>query len=89
MVDELDQTVGERLRAGGWERQADGLWRVEVDEGRLVGTIEAEAGQYTARVLRHPTGPSGADPVEAHGPTPFDDPADAVDYVEANLGLGG
>lgn len=87
--DHLQEVLGERLQRVGWKRSEPGQWRIEADEGRLVGTLEERAGEYVARVLRHPTGPSaGPDPVEANGPTTFVDPDEAVAYVEANLGLG-
>lgn len=80
----------ERLQGAGWERVTDGEWRIEVDDGRLIGRISRVSDDFEARVLRRPTGPTaGPDPVEAHGPQVFEELDEAIDYVSTNLGTTG
>lgn len=55
-------------------------------DDRIVGVVRPVAGDYEARVYRHPTGPSpGPDPELAHGPQVFDAASEAVDYVRQRL----
>lgn len=48
--------------------------------------IREIAGEYEARVYRHPTGPDGPDPELAHGPQVFANPREALEWCDAQLG---
>lgn len=61
-------------------------WRIHTGDDRIVGVVRPVAGDYEARVYRHPTGPTpGPDPELAHGPQVFDAAGEAVKYVRQRL----
>lgn len=66
-------------RSGDWTAAADGK----------EGYVREVAGEYEARVYRHPTGPDGPDPVLAHGPRVFATAEEALDWCESQLGVRG
>lgn len=83
---EFALALTERLSEEAWERTGEGQWQAISADAAKEAVIRCVAGEYEARVWRHPTGPDGPDPELAHGPQVFATAGGALDYCEAQMG---
>jgi uncharacterized protein (DUF2267 family) len=85
--DALSRAIGARPDARRWRPTARPReWELTTGAGDR-GVVAEVGGAYEARVWRRATGPSPRpDDEPLHGPQVFDEPGDALAYIEHDLG---